>query len=673
MVSQAVSRRSLLIAGAAAIAAPLRGQNIYTGKDDPLPRRIPLVAGPMTMVFEPELGFLRYLKFGDAEVIRGIYAAVRDENWGTVAPHVSQLKIETIEGAFQVSFEVECKQAGVDFFWRGEIIGETPGGGYVSSVRFSMEGTARSTFKRNRIGFCVLHPITECAGNGCSVVHTNGSVEKGSFPLLVSPHQPFKDMRSISHIVAPGLTADVQFEGEVFEMEDHRNWTDASYKTYCTPLEKPFPVEVAQGTGIKQSVTVRLRGTADTPARTFFISRKEVSIEADSNPPRPVPKIGLGIATSGGALIANEVRKLLLLKPAHLRLDWRFADGFAPLERAASEANALLCGVELAVHLTDDGERELPALARAIAQRKMKIARYLVLHVSEPATSARWLQLARQHLTGAPIGGGANAYFAELNRNRPDARALDFVTYSLNPQVHAFDNASLVENLAAQADAVNSARQFAGNKGIVISPVSLKPRFNPNATSAAKVNPAEMPAQVDPRQPSLLGAAWTLGSIKYLAESGVESATYYETRGPLGVMEGPGGSRWPKQFLSQPGQAFPLYHVIADVNEFAGGEVLPCRSSQPLAVEALMLRKGKNHRVLLANMTAEAQAVRLLYPGSVKRMAMRKLDEHTLRTAMDWADNWRIQPADRFTLTTSYVGVTLAPYGVASIDSIEGA
>ena len=28
--------------------------------------------------------------------------------------------------------------------------------------------------------------------------------------------------------------------------------------------------------------------------------------------------------------------------------------------------------------------------------------------------------------------------------------ALDRVTYSLNPQVHAFDNASLVENLEAQ-------------------------------------------------------------------------------------------------------------------------------------------------------------------------------------------------------------------------------
>ena len=29
--------------------------------------------------------------------------------------------------------------------------------------------------------------------------------------------------------------------GDVFEMEDQRNWTDASFKTYCTPLRQPFP------------------------------------------------------------------------------------------------------------------------------------------------------------------------------------------------------------------------------------------------------------------------------------------------------------------------------------------------------------------------------------------------------------------------------------------------
>ena len=33
----------------------------------------------------------------------------------------------------------------------------------------------------------------------------------------------------------------IRFEGEVFEMEDQRNWTDASFKTYAHHSPVPTP------------------------------------------------------------------------------------------------------------------------------------------------------------------------------------------------------------------------------------------------------------------------------------------------------------------------------------------------------------------------------------------------------------------------------------------------
>ena len=36
-------------------------------------------------------------------------------------------------------------------------------------------------------------------------------------------------------------------------MEDQRNWTDASFKTYSTPLSEPIPVTVKAGTRISQA------------------------------------------------------------------------------------------------------------------------------------------------------------------------------------------------------------------------------------------------------------------------------------------------------------------------------------------------------------------------------------------------------------------------------------
>jgi hypothetical protein len=102
---------------------------------------------------------------------------------------------------------------------------------------------------------------------------------------------------------------------------------------------------------------------------------------------------------------------------------------------------------------------------------------------------------------------------------------LDLVCYSINPQVHAFDDCSLVETLAAQATTLESARSFVGSTPIAVTPVTLRPRFNPNATGPQpEPPPGELPPQVDPRQLSLFGAGWTMGSIKYLTEGGVASA-----------------------------------------------------------------------------------------------------------------------------------------------------
>lgn len=658
-----LTRRTAL--GLLAVARPLAAwQSYYYGKDEPLPRSIELAAGDLTLVFEPELAFVRYLRYGDAEVIRGIYAAVRDRNWGTVAPQVSKLRVETTEGAFRVSFDVTCKEGPIDFLWHGEIIGEAS-----SKVTFRMEGEARSTFLRNRVGFCVLHPVKECAGKPCSVKHSSGSTESGKFPLQVSPDQPFKDMAAVSHEIAPGVAAEVIFNGETFEMEDHRNWTDASYKTYCTPLEKPYPVEVKQGSKITQSVTVALTGAKPAATKRFTIRRPELTIEVDkSAQPRSLPRMGLGMALEQPALNPAEARRIAALKPSHLRLDLKPSDTKL-LDRAIKESGAVGVPLEIALHLSDNAEAELKALAPLA--RKARVARWIIFHQKEKSTNAKWVALAKKAFPGASVGGGTNAYFAELNRGRPDMAALDFVSFSVNPQVHAFDNASLVENLAAQADAVNSARQFAGRKGIVISPVTFKPRFNPNATGEVALAPDTLPPQIDPRQMSLFGAAWTLGSIKYLAESGAQSITYFETSGPRGVLESVEGPKWGKLFPSRSNQVFPLYHVLASVNEMAGGEVLSCRSNQPLLLDGLVLRKGTKIRAMVANMSPEAQAVKIAWPSTTQSIRITKLDADQLKHATDSPETWRMLTGDTIVLTGVDVEFSLGPYAVARLDTVD--
>jgi len=83
---------------------------LYYGSSQPLLKPMELRAGPLTMIFEPASAFLRHIRLGDHEVLRAIYGAVRDQNWGTIPPAVSNLKSEIKADSFSLSFEVTCQQ-----------------------------------------------------------------------------------------------------------------------------------------------------------------------------------------------------------------------------------------------------------------------------------------------------------------------------------------------------------------------------------------------------------------------------------------------------------------------------------------------------------------------------------------------------------------------------------
>ena len=67
-------------------------------------------------------------------------------------------------------------------------------------------------------------------------------------------------------------------------MEDQRNWSDASYKTYVRPLELPWPYRLADGKPLTQSVALTLDGDATAmPARDRSVEI-EVAIGASIGP-----------------------------------------------------------------------------------------------------------------------------------------------------------------------------------------------------------------------------------------------------------------------------------------------------------------------------------------------------------------------------------------------------
>jgi D-apionolactonase len=520
-----------------------------------------LRAGPLSMLLDD--GDIRNVRLGRHEILQRVYIAVRDRNWGTVPKRIVEWRLQQQDDSFQVRYQAECRQREIDFRYTVSIRGSSEG-----EILWELEGVAVTSFLKNRAGFCVLHPSLACAGARCSVETIDGAVQASLFPRFVAPHQPFRNIRAIRHEVEPGITAEVRFTGDVFEMEDQRNWTDASFKTYSTPLSLPFPARIEAGTAVRQSVRLMVRGATVRPPDP----EGPIAIEI-SGAPVPMPPLGLGGA-GDAVLDARAVAELARLRLAHLRLDLNGAHGADALEIASINARALGVGLEIAV----GKQADIVEVAAACARIRPPVARWLVAPDALPD--------ARQDLPPGCLAAGSDANFAELNRRRPDPSGCDALWFALNPQVHAFDDLSLIENLPAQASAVESAHGFAGGKPVLVSPVTLKPRCNAVATEATDDSP---PA--DPRQRTWFCAAWTLGSLRYLSGAGAASVTYYEIEGDRGVLY------------------HPVWDLLAAVGEFAGGEILPARSSQPRAVEALLLRQAGRTRLMLANFTGAAQAV----------------------------------------------------------------
>lgn len=569
------------------------------GSAEPLPGRVPLRAGPLSLVYCD--GDLRDVMLGDVEVVRRVYMVFQDLNWTARPWSISNERVSVGLDSFDIAFEARGSFDAHGFTWTGHLTGDPEG-----RVSYTVDGRAAAAFLRNRLGICVLHPIDGTAGRPCVVETVAGDLLETAFPLEISPHQPFLDVRAITHESAPGARICVRLLGETFETEDHRNWSDASYKTYSTPISLPFPVEVAVGETLRQSAVISVDLDTAAPVPTSSSLTPTITVDP-ALPSTAMPGIGLQLSPDALTLTDAEILRLRALRLDHLRVDIDASDPDAAtrLRTAAQQARSIDTRLVVAAFVSD--QREWAALVGAAADIDDVIDAWLVFDPNRKVTSDEWIAVARERLgPDARIGGGTNLYFTELNREPPDVSHVDVIAFSLNPQVHASDQTSLVQNLSAQAAIAANAPRLAGSARMHVGPITLRPRFNPNATDPTSDHSnTALPASVDARQLSRLAAAWTIGSIKNLSEGGaIDALTYFETTGWRGVMERAEGSSQPDDFPSTPAEPFPVYDALLATRGFA--RVRQCSSNAPQQVDGLLLEGDDSGRLLLANFTDES-------------------------------------------------------------------
>lgn len=492
-------------------------------------------AGPLEILFDN--GAIRYIKYESIELVRGIYSALRDENWDTIVAEIHYQSFKVMDKSFIIAFKAIHKRGIVHYEADYTIVGSENG-----DVEFEMKGKAFSNFRKCRIGFCVLHPLKESIGQKVKLFKPDQSVEEDVFPALVNPNQIFFDVEAMEIDVVKGGKIKLAFEGDIFETEDQRNWSDASFKTYCTPLAKGYPLEVKENEIFFQKVKFSVL--------SLPIVEKEPKQELTLNSNSKL-KIGLGISTSIDTLTDFHVEKLKALQLNHLRVDLILFKNDWEQSFSIAKAQAILLNtkLEIALHFGQNAENELNNFISLVKKEsalfeKIIVFQYLKKGLESDFENNIVLKL-KDEFQSVSVGAGSDANFYELNTSILSPQNFDFFSFAINPQVHAFDDVSVMESIESHRFLVATALKLSDNKSIVVSPITLKQRFNP---SKALAGIEEKPLS-DERQKSIFLANWTSKCIKELQNAGANSVTLFETVGDRGIMDD---------------EVFPVYQVLLD-------------------------------------------------------------------------------------------------------------
>lgn len=473
-------------------------------------------------------GDLRGLCFDGVEVLRRLSYPVRDPNWGT---HPTETLAETIEESpDRVIYEHRFRGRGGAFagVFRAEVT--LDGGSAKDGARLRAEVTLEAPVDLavNRAGFTLLHPLRGVSGAPLRVRHADGRDEATVWPALISPSQPVFDIAGLSHEVG-GVAIEIAMAGDVFEMEDQRNWSDASFKTYCRPLHLPLPFVLGPDAPVRQVVEIALSGRAKSTAarvaqRRARLPRVEMAVEPGLTAlPRHPGLPDLPRLIRVGSDVSDEVLAGLGAGTDDA-LEIVLAEGADP----------------------DAALRSLAARAATAGFRPCRVMALPVPYLKSHQPDGPWpagprpmdlITPLRAAFPAAAVGGGMLTNFTEFNRCRPDPALVDYVTWGGTAIVHAADDLSVLETLEALPEIFASGRALAGGRPLHLGLFSIGMRSNPYAVACLPNPGRERLAMVqdDPRQGTGFDAAFAVGVLAGAAAEGVASLALAMVDGPLGA------------------------------------------------------------------------------------------------------------------------------------------
>ena len=535
------------------------------------------------------------------ELLQRAYYAVRDAPWNTVPGVIEKRSIDRRPDGFTALIRQRHRFADIDL-WCDLAISGDPDGKLVIGATTAAE----SSFSYSKIGLNLHHGLHTYRGasgrartlDGWTTFRLGDEIEPqlirdGTLTAMFAHFD-------VLEVDLPGVTASFAFAGDRFEMQDHRNWCDANWKTYGTPLEYGFPMDCTAGQRFEQTVTISVRETAvpaplSSSARAVGAEFVEIALGEDDG---TLPSIGVD---ASAAVPSTGV--LETVAPAFLRVT---VDDNAPLAERQRLVD-LGIPVEAVVHLASDDPDSTRSVVETLAASGLSVRRVVCMAAAgafsafRGATPAELVDAWRSAAAGTPVAdvpvfSGANQSYNVIARDRPRYADGVGVVFAANPQVHACDDESVMENAAAFADVVRDCRRLYPGRPVAISPVQLIGDGGP-FPGGPPASPSDRP-QDDPRYDTGFAAAWSVAVLAAVAGEALEAICLFDAVGPRGVAHADGTVK-------------PVGTIIGELAGLGGQPTRTATVSDPDGVAVLDVGSTGRRTLLVANLRPRPRRARI--------------------------------------------------------------
>ena len=635
-----VDREAALARLAASADAATELRRVIFGTDEAIAETVELQAGALKMVLQK--GKLWNLTLDEVEIWHGLGFVFRDTDWGTPEPVIEHVESVVAKQRFRVNCRGYFPTYPIRLPFRINIEGSEDG-----YIRFIAETTPESDLQTNRLGLCLLHPMS-ARGARVGIEHIDGRESLSTFPIQVPAWPPFMLIRAIRHEYAPGYWARCEFDGDLFELEDQRNNSDASFKTYSRSNLMPRPYTLRRGLPVRQCAELWVERSNPTPVPEQGRHYPPVSLRVDEKS-YVAPKLGTEIMADDIAKSHGVVVSLLALRLSHVHLA---IDGNVTLvewDELAEQLQASNTRLRLDLSLPEFPQADgvLDAL-----QSALKAAAIVPEGVAVFPSEKIWLDAARRRFPQTAMGGGTPHFFVQLHRSERLGE-MDFLTFTTSPIVHGTRDEEVMLTLQSLPSLVETLRAKysmplrigPSTIGARASPLGRQPL--PDATRRLALN------REDPRCKGVFGAAWAVGYFAQFARARVDAITLMSLTGHSRILDAePDGKllRYPSYFALE---RLCGHDLMYDVTV-----------SEPKRLAALAFPRKRGKELLVANLTPESVEFEL--DGAAVLESFAVLDADTWKTFSAMTDPWQ---ESRHASTA--LRQAIKPYGVMSLFTVE--